>query len=423
MLNRILDALKALSIENYLLEERRSETAELFFIRKKLDMRRIKDITDYSATVYRDFELDGHAMRGSSSAQIFPGMGDEDIRTALKDAYDAAANVRNPFFELYRGERADTVELPSRMSDLSLQDSAARMAAALFAADTRDDAFLNSSELFIERAKVRLVSSAGTDVGYIKYGCKGEFVAQCKQPRDVEQYFDFSYEDLEEDALTAKVAEALKTTRDRAKASKSPKAGEYDIVLTGENLREIMVFYLARAQAGMVFAHYSDYAPGKALQGEEVRGEKLNLTLVPSAPYSDEGIPMRERALIQDGVLQLLFGPTRFCRYLDIEPTGDYWRIRLDNGTVPFDEMKKNCLYPVSFSDFQMDPMDSHFSGEIRLAYLYTDDGVQILTGGSINGSLLEKQGDLVFSTERYTDASYSGPLAIRLKGVSVSGE
>jgi predicted Zn-dependent protease len=184
-----------------------------------------------------------------------------------------------------------------------------------------------------------------------------------------------------------------------------------------------MVFYLARAQAGMVFAHYSDYAPGKALQGEEVRGEKLNLTLVPSAPYSDEGIPMRERALIQDGVLQLLFGPTRFCRYLDIEPTGDYWRIRLDNGTVPFDEMKKNCLYPVSFSDFQMDPMDSHFSGEIRLAYLYTDDGVQILTGGSINGSLLEKQGDLVFSTERYTDASYSGPLAIRLKGVSVSGE
>lgn len=70
-----------------------------------------------------------------------------------------------------------------------------------------------------------------------------------------------------------------------------------------------------------------------------------------------------------------------------------------------------------------MNALDGRFGGEIRLAYLFTDDGVKLLTGGSVNGSLLEKQGGLTFSTERYTDADYTGPFAVRIAGVSVSGK
>ena len=77
----------------------------------------------------------------------------------------------------------------------------------------------------------------------------------------------------------------------------------------------------------------------------------------------------------------------------------------------------------MSFSDFQMNPITGQFGGEMRLAYYYGEDGVEILTGGSINGSLLEKQGDLTFSLERYTDASYSGPFAVKINSVAVSGE
>ena len=132
---------------------------------------------------------------------------------------------------------------------------------------------------------------------------------------------------------------------------------------------------------------------------------------------------MRERTLLKDGTVQCIHGTTRFCRYLGIEPTGDYFNTKLDNGTVNFDELKKGCLYPASFSDFQMDPMDGHFGGEIRLAYLYTESGVKLLTGGSINGSMFDKQGMLTFSRERYTDADYSGPFAVRIKGVNVSGK
>ena len=47
MKQMILDILKALSIDNYIITEARRSSAELFFIRKKLDMRRMKDVTEY----------------------------------------------------------------------------------------------------------------------------------------------------------------------------------------------------------------------------------------------------------------------------------------------------------------------------------------------------------------------------------------
>lgn len=422
MLNKILTALHDAGVENYLIEQQMTETVELFFIKKKLDMRRAKDEMLATVTVYRDFESDGAAMRGASDALISPDMDETEIVLALRDAYAAAGHVKNPAFQLYEGRTEPEQVIPSALAAHSLAEDAAAMAEALFRPDTRPDAFLNSAEIFAERRQVRIVSSAGTDVGYVKHRCQGEFVVQCLQPKDVEQYFHFDYDDLDTAALEQKAAAALNTVCDRAKAEKSPAGGEYDIVLSGENVKTVLEFYLRRANASMVYAKYSDYAPGAAVQGEKVHGEKLNITAEPDAPYSAEGIPMAERSFITDGKLQFLHGATRFCRYLGIEPTGNYRRFRVENGAVPFDELKRGCLYPVSFSDFQMDASTGRFGGEIRLAYLFTDTGVEILTGGSINGSLLEKQDDLTFSAERYTEADYEGPFAVKFKAVAVAG-
>ena len=74
MLNKILTALHDTGVENYLIEQQMTETVELFFIKKKLDMRRAKDEQLATVTVYRDFESDGAAMRGASDALISPDM-------------------------------------------------------------------------------------------------------------------------------------------------------------------------------------------------------------------------------------------------------------------------------------------------------------------------------------------------------------
>ena len=418
----ILNALRALNIETYLIRANETESVELFFIRKTLDMRRTKHAADYAVTVYRDFEADGTKCRGMSQARIFESMTPDEVESSLKGAWFAAQFVKNPFFELYAGQKAEPVEMPSALADRPLEENALLMAEALFAVDTAEDAFINSAEIFAVKSRVSILSSRGADVEYTRYEVRGEFVTQCKAPQDVEQYFQFKYADLNTDALTEKARQAIAAVRDRAAARKSPQAGTYSVVLSGDEMAYLMDYYTDRSLAPYVYAHYSDWAPGKAVQGEDVQGEKLNLTLLPLAPYSEEGIPMVARPLMENGELKLIYGANRFCQYLGIEPTGYYERIGVDNGTVPLAELRKGCLCPVSFSGFEMDSFTGHFGGEIRLAYLYTENGVEILTGGSINGSLSDKQGNLVFSTERYDTMNYTGPFAVRIEGVEVAG-
>ena len=422
MRDMILKALRELDIPVYDISLEEERSAELFFIKKTLDMRRIKSTVRCSVTVYRDFEADGKKYRGRSVTQIFEGMSLDEIKARLKSALFAAQFVKNPFYELYPGKKEAPVVMPSTLADRPLEDNAMDMAEALFAADTEEDAWINSAEVFAIEKQVTFLNSSGTDVSYRQYLVKGEFVTQCKTPQDVEQFFQFEYADLNTDALTEKARKAIAAVRDRAAAEKSPKAGTYDVVLSGDEVRSLMEYYLDRANAGLVYAQYSDWAAGKPVQGKDIQGEKLNLTLLPKAPYSLEGIPMAARPLMENGQLKTLYGALRFCQYLGLEPTGNYERVGLENGTGPLKDLQKGCLCPVSFSGFEMDSFTGHFGGEIRLAYLYTEEGVEILTGGSINGSLSEKQGKLLFSTERYDTMDYTGPYAVKIEGVEVAG-
>lgn len=423
MKEMILKALASLHVDTYSITRTCRSSAELFFVRRKLDMRRMKEVTEYEVIVYRDFSQGDRRFLGSSSVQLFPGMEEQEVYSMLQGAYAAAGYVKNPWYPLYEGPQAPLSEMPSTLRGRSLEENARLMAEALFSADVREDAFINSAELFAEQQEVHLCTSAGTDVAYSKFSCNGEFVAQAGEPQDVEQYFSFRYEDLDTEALRDKAEKALTTVCDRAHATEYPRAGVYDVVLSGEHVATLLSLYTGRSHASMLYPRYSDWEIGTGAQGDITTGEALNLTLVPSAPYSADGIPMVERTLLQNGQVACIHGGNRFCRYMGVEPTGDYRRVRLDNGTVPFEEMKKGALYPVSFSDFQMDAFSGYFGGEIRLAYLYTENGVELRTGGSINGSLFDKQGQLTFSLEKYKDAGYEGPLAVRIPGVSVNGQ
>ena len=65
MREKILQAIRKFQIETYLVTEKTVEGAELYFIKKELDMRRMKQDAVSAVTIYRDFEADGKKMRGS----------------------------------------------------------------------------------------------------------------------------------------------------------------------------------------------------------------------------------------------------------------------------------------------------------------------------------------------------------------------
>lgn len=423
MIELIQNALHKSGINLWRITETVSKTAELYYIKKELDIPRYKDMKEYRVEVFRDFSEGDNRFLGSTAAYIAPDMDDSEVERSLKDAFRAAAYVKNPYYELPEGIQKPHVPSGSDLRDYEIQKAAKKMGKALFAADTADDAFINSAELFVSRTRYHILASNGLDVSYDRDLVSGELVTQCVTPQDVEQYRGFRYDRLDQKGLQDKVTAALEDVRKRARANSAPKAGTYDILLTGEQVREVLGYYLARSSASMIYPGYSSWKLGNAVQGESIDGEALNLTLVSTRPFSDEGIPMPDRPLLEKGRLATIHGDSRFCRYLGVEPTGSYGKIRCDNGTRSIQKMRTpGVLEAVSFSDFQMDAFSGHFGGEFRLAQFYGEDGVSCLTGGSLNGSLNEVQGKLVFSKERYSDGSYEGPLAVLIPGIPVAG-
>ena len=418
MINTIQSVLNKVGVALWRINKTTATTAELYFIKRELDMRRQTETEKYAVTVYRDFEKDGVAMRGHSAVSLTSAYTKEEIENAIRDAFMAAGFVTNPTFAL-PDPIADSIPTPALPSP---EEAVGKLAEALFAGDCVEGAYLNSAELFATRRTEQILTSYGTDITYTKQSYRGEFVAQCKTPLDVEMYHSFGYDTLDQEALTKKVKDALLRVQDRAKATPTLKAGEYTLLLTEEHVAELLSYFAARSEASTVYSHYSNWSIGtKVQEGEE--GEALELSLVATEPYSESGIKMLDRPLVKGGELSLIHGGERFCSYLGIPMTGDYRGIRCDNGSLSFAQMQKTPhLYVVSFSDFQMDAWSGHFGGEIRLAYYFDGNTVSIVTGGSVNGNFAECKNRLQFSTERFQNSHYQGPFAVSLPGVQVAG-
>lgn len=425
MINKILTALKENRIQTYQINENTEESVELFFIRKNLDMRREKKVHHCQVTVYREFEKDGQRMLGSSVVSIENGMTDGEIGKKLADAYFAASFVCNPYYELYEGTEEAAPAGHSSLEQGTAAGNAAVMAKAIFAEDSQEDVFLNTVELFAQRSHVHVLNSRGVDVSFTKDQVYGEFVAQCIRPQNVETYRDFSYDQLDTEAMEAKVKEAFEMTKARANASFAPKAGNYRVILSGGQVRELLDFYITRSSAAAIYPKYSTYHIGMKVQGDKVMGDRLNMTLKAKEPYSSEGIVMKDRPLLVDGELKTIHGNSRFSYYLGMEPTGSYTAVSMPAGHQTLAELKQGdgpCLHVVNFSSFEMNPFTGRFGGEIRLAFLIEGEKVTPVTGGSINGSILELQDNLAFSKEMQTEQGFEGPFAVCLYGVSVAG-
>ena len=425
MIELILEALKANNIDTYLIEDKTEEIAELFFIKKDLDMRRTENTDTCYVTVYKDFEKDGNKARGNASFTVEPSTTRKELNAKIVRAYTAASYVPNAFYEIAPAVKQDCITMESPLSKLSLEETMGKYVQALYTADCDDKAFINSAEFFVKKQTTHIVNSNGVDVCYVKYNVNGEFVAQCKEPQDVETYQDFHFEGLDTEALTIQAKEALKLTKDRATASTAPKAGQYDIILSGKYAATVMSYYINRTSGSFIYMQYSDFKTGDFIQGEksELSGDILNIDYLPSTPFSNEGIPMKKLSCIKDGVFQNIHSGCRFSSYLNIAPTGNYTKIQVAPGTISFEDMKKQKgLYVVNFSDFQMDSSSGYFGGEIRLAYLNDGEKITPVTGGSINGSIIDAQKHFSFSKEIQNTSKFVGPQAILLKNVSVSG-
>lgn len=423
MTERILSALKKCGIEDYQIIITKNESAELFFIKKELDMQRSKNVRTANVSIFRVFEEGENRFRGVASVKVQENQTERELEKCFSDAFYAAGFVKNKYYDLYVGKKYEMTEVESSLSGKTLSEIVGGFAKALFAEDVSEEVFLNSAEVFAYRHTTHILSSQGVDVEYRKTYVKGEFVVQCIDGQDVETYQDFMYNDWNTDALREKVRNTMELTKARAKAKTAPAAGEYRLILSGGYVDEFFSYYVSRAASSMIYPKYSSFSVGCDVQGEEVLKDRVNLTLTTTVPFSDEGIPMKELEMVKNGKLQVIHGGNRFAQYLGIEPTGFFDGCRVGAGEVSLAEMKSQpYLEVVNFSDFQMDSFTGHFGGEIRLAFLYDGEKITPVTGGSVNGNIFEAQKSFVFSKELQVEKNFEGPKAVAMDKISVAG-
>ncbi len=422
MIEKILAALKENNIDKYFVTETVREEAQLYFIKKRLDLTRSADLRDYTVRVYKDFTKDDKSLTGSAEIKIELGETDESLRSKIKGAYEACEYAGNPSYSFKEGIKDKRVMDGRGLDKIPLNEAAMKFAAALFSADKADDPIINSAEFFVTKKDVRIIGSNGCDVSYTVYSASGEFVAQCKKKTDVEMFHQFAYDGLDCDDLAEKAKEALETIVSRSIADQTTPKGVRSVILSDKCVEEVFSYYAERAHAAYIYPGYSNFKAGADVMGE-TEGDRLTMSFIAKEPFSDEGIPMTDRPLLDNGVFKTVHGGTRLCSYLNAEPTGTYRALSVNTGSLSFEDMKQDgVLYPVSFSDFQMDALSGHFGGEIRLAYLYKDGNAVPVTGGSINGNFIELQKNIRLSSEKQISSVFSGPKYILLHNVAVNG-
>lgn len=424
MIDRIKKALELSGVNRYKIVENKADSVELFFIKKDLDMNRKKDVTQYEVVVYKRFKVDDTEYMGEASVKVYQTMTIEEMTELFRGALYAAGFVRNENYPLVSGGKEEFKTIYSNFSDYSLEEGAEKIREAIYKEDFYENGGINSCEIFLIKNRKRIINSQGLDVSYENYSSEIECITEWKENDEVEIFNLFKPTELNKEQLGMQVTNAIETAKWRDKAKETVDTGKYRVILSHDAVKEIFNYYNEMTDAQTIYDEISDFKVEDEIQGKEVKGDKITITLNPKTPYDRDGIKTRNITIIENGIVKAISGTQRFSSYIGVEPIGAVMDIKVSLGSKSLEEMKQgDYLHLTTFSGFEVNVVTGDFAGEIRLGFLCKDGVLTPITGGSVSGNIKDIQGDMVLSKDELKDSWYEGPLAIEIKDVNIAGK
>ena len=358
-------------------------------------------------------------------------MREEEIKKIIKENYYAAGFVNNEYFELPKKSDEPVVEIQSNFSSKHLQQWIPILVEALYKEDSLDKGGINSSEIFLSKIYKRIINSEGIDVSYETYNGMIEFITYWSGIEEIELYKMITFSEYKPEYIKEAVKEMLILSKERAEAKKVINSGKYKIILRNDAVKEILNYYIYQSSAEAVYNRISSIKIGEQVQGQNIKGDLINLTLEPklensiySAPYDNDGIILERTVIYDRGKLIKYEGDFKHSYYLNCEATGDIKNVVFSGGSKSISDMKKEPYLELSsFSDFQLDVLTGNFGGEIRLALFFDGKNTKAITGGSINGNINDVQSNMYLSKETQNCEGFVGPKAIEMFDISVAGK
>ncbi|AKA68729.1 metallopeptidase TldD-related protein [Clostridium scatologenes] len=432
MINRIKSILETLDVDGYKIVETKVNSEELFFIKKDLDMNRSKDVHHFKVTVYKDFEEKKIKYKGSSIVNIHPTMSDEEIKKSLEGAAFAANFAKNQYYDLPKKAIKENEKIKeSSFKGNTLSYWMEKLTEKLYEADNKERGNINSSELFLEKVYKRIINSNGVDVSFENYKGTIEFITNWREKEEIELYKSIGFSNFDEKQIVSSVNEMLFVSQQRALAKDMPKAGKYKVIFTGSAVKELLSYYVYQGNVEAVYNHMSIARLNENIQGDDVKGDLLSITLDPalenssySVPFDEDGIALSKVEIFDKGLLKNYHGYFRHSFYLGVEPTGIINNFIVDGGSKAYKEMKNQpYMELVEFSDFQIDKLTGDFGGEIRLGWYFDGTKTTPITGGSVSGNMKDFHSNMYLSKEIQKDNEFQGPKALELFDVSIAGK
>ncbi|MBR3503869.1 MAG: TldD/PmbA family protein [Clostridia bacterium] len=424
-LNEIIDIVKASGADAWEITDIKEEGWEFYFIRHKLDQNRVKLVEHIRVTVYKKSE-DGQFL-GSAGGEIAPTADAEEAGRIVGGLIRNAAYVRNPFYTLNKPFEG-MGEVPGEPVDpAAIAKDFIEAVRAVPETATED---INSWELFVSAKNRRFVNSEGVDVTYAYPDCMLEAVINARRDgHEIELYRLYKSGGCDRAALARDIGETLRYGKDKLVAKDTPNLEKADVVFSTDAALEIYDWFALRMNAAFKVRGLSDWEAGKPV-AEGATGDRVTLTAVKRLPNSSrnaacdaEGAPVREAALIEDGVAKRFLGDRQFSQYMGLEESFQPGNLVASGGSLSADELRQGrFLEVVEFSDFQVNPMNGDIAGEIRLAYWHDGDTVTPVSGGSVSGTMADFAKTMRMSKETRQYDCWIVPAVTRLKDVTVTG-
>lgn len=426
-MEKLIKVLKSSPISDYKISVKHVESVELFYVLNKLETNRATNIDEVAVTIY----VDEGEFRGQSTFSYYPYMSEEEIKELIKKKIFAAKFALNPHYELPGKNDEKPRKIPTNFENYSLLEAGERIAKAVLAAKKYQEGNFSANEIFVYKTDERILNSKGVDLSMTSYRAFIELIPSWEEgEKEVETYNNLEFSNLDEEEITRQVNEAMEITRDRFNAVDLKIDKPVKVIIEGEDVPDIFEFFIDSLSYRYKYMHMNRFNVGDHVQGDEVTGDKINLSMLPfyvgaskSRSFDGDGVVLKEVNLIKDGVAQSMFGSHVFGCYLNEKnPTGVLPIVKVEPGQKSFKEMKKEpYLRCVKFSSFQFDEYSGFFGGEVRLGYYFDGEKEIPVTSFSIQGDINQAKTNMIFSKEEQVLPDYVGPKYIEIKGIGIN--
>ena len=300
---------------------------------------------------------------------------------------------------------------------------------------------LSSMEVFLNAAEVTLRTSAGVAATRRGTAAECELVVTSRNDAGEESEAQdlWTRRRVADLDVTGRARRQAQYARDSLRAG-PPAGGEWPVVLEAETMLPFFAPVTYRSAAGSKYRQATPWEPGQPIAPDAATTgpdgasfDPLNLAsdgLLPfgeeTRAFDDEGLPARQFDLIVAGTLLRYWAGQRYADYLGMAATGRVANFALGPGPRSAADLlsplgNTPLLHVVTFSWLNPDPITGAFSGEIRLGYEVTQEGVRPVKGGAVSGNVFRALTQAHFSRETTFAGSYLGPAWSRYHGLTVS--